>query len=60
MGGIGAIGEIGGIGTASTTTRACAGSMVVAGFKDLDGFVTHKINRNIAANSGIKISMNVL
>ena len=42
MGGIGAIGEIGGIGTASTTTRAGAGSIVVVDLMCLDGFVSLK------------------
>jgi hypothetical protein len=42
IGGIGAIGEIGGIGTASTMTRACAGSIVVVDLMGLDGFVTLK------------------
>jgi hypothetical protein len=39
---VGAISGIGGIGTASTTTRAGAGSTVLVDLKGLDGFVVLK------------------
>jgi hypothetical protein len=39
---VGAISAISGIGTASTTTRAGAGSMVMVSFKGFDGLVVLK------------------
>ena len=39
---VGAIGEIGGIGTASTTTRAGAGSIVLVDLKGLEGLLVLK------------------